>query len=73
VRLGHRGQLKGWQGGKSTNIIRRDLIRRDPNVDLMPVFASGNIAVNQVDNSSACGAPLKGAMGTPEIPFIIRH
>ena len=35
--------------------------------------ASGNVAVSQVDSSSACGAPLNGAMGTPEIPFISRH
>ena len=37
------------------------------------VSASGRVAVSQVDNSSACGAPLNGAIGTPEIPFIIRH
>ena len=37
------------------------------------VSASGRVAVSQVDNSSACGAPLNGAIGTPDIPFIIRH
>jgi hypothetical protein len=37
------------------------------------VSASGRVAVSQVHNSSACGAPLNGAIGTPEIPFIIRH
>ncbi len=34
---------------------------------------SGNRAVSQVDNSRACGAPPKGAVGTPEMPFIMRH
>src|ERR1043166_701832 len=37
------------------------------------VFASGNIAVSHADNSSACGAPLNGAIGTPEIPLINKH
>ena len=37
------------------------------------VLASGKRAVSQVESSSACGAPLKGAIGTPEMPFIIRH
>src|SRR5881394_807970 len=37
------------------------------------VFASGSMAVSQVDHSSACGAPLNGAIGTPEIPFINKH
>ena len=36
-------------------------------------LASGNLAVSQVDNSRACGAPLKGEVGTPEMPFIMRH
>ena len=35
--------------------------------------ASGSRAVSHVDSSSACGAPLNGEIGTPEIPFIIRH
>ena len=34
---------------------------------------AGTVAVSQVDSSSACGAPLKGAMGTPEIPFMTTH
>src|SRR5687768_7128282 len=37
------------------------------------VFASGSMAVSQVDNSSACGAPLNGAIATPEIPFTNKH
>ena len=36
-------------------------------------LASGNLAVSQVESSSAWGAPLKGAVGTPEMPFIMRH
>src|SRR4051812_48226930 len=35
--------------------------------------ASGSLAVSQVESSSACGAPLNGAMGTPEIPLTMRH
>ena len=35
--------------------------------------ASGSCAVSQVESSSACGAPLNGAIGTPEMPFISRH
>jgi len=34
---------------------------------------SGNVAVSQVESSSAWGAPLNGAMGTPLIPFTTRH
>ena len=34
---------------------------------------SGSVAVSHVDNSSACGAPLSGSMGTPLIPFTTRH
>jgi len=37
------------------------------------VSGSGKRPVSQVDSSSACGAPLNGAIGTPEMPFIIRH
>ena len=37
------------------------------------VPASGSVAVSQVDSSNACGAPLNGEIGTPEMPFIIRH
>jgi hypothetical protein len=36
-------------------------------------LASGNLAVSQVESSSAWGAPLKGEVGTPEMPFIMRH
>src|SRR5262245_3931396 len=36
-------------------------------------FASGSIAVSQVESSSAWGAPLNGAIGTPLTPFTIRH
>ena len=36
------------------------------------VSASGNCAVSQVESSSACGAPLNGEIGTPEMPFISR-
>src|SRR5687767_11741293 len=35
--------------------------------------ASGRHAVSQVESSSACGAPLKGEIGTPEMPFIMTH
>ena len=35
--------------------------------------ALGNRPVSQVESSSACGAPLNGLIGTPEMPFIIRH
>ncbi len=37
------------------------------------VSASGSVAVSHVDSSSACSAPPNGAIGTPEMPFIIRH
>src|SRR5579862_2891233 len=37
------------------------------------LFTSGSVAVSQVDNSSACGAPFRGAMGTPLMPLTIRH
>jgi hypothetical protein len=37
------------------------------------VSASGSCAVSHVESSSACGAPLNGEIGTPEMPFIIRH
>ena len=36
-------------------------------------LASGSFAVSHVESSNACGAPLKGAIGTPEMPFTIRH
>ena len=35
--------------------------------------AFGSVAVSQVESSSACGAPLKGEIGTPEMPFTSRH
>ena len=35
-------------------------------------FASGSVAVSQVESSSACGAPLNGAIGTPEMPLTMQ-
>jgi hypothetical protein len=37
------------------------------------VSASGSCAVSQVESSSACGAPPKGMIGTPEMPFMSKH
>ena len=37
------------------------------------VSASGSCAVSQVESSNACGAPSKGEIGTPEMPFMSRH
>ncbi|MGC4006852.1 MAG: hypothetical protein QM811_28480 [Pirellulales bacterium] len=40
---------------------------------LLRLSAFGRAAVNHVESSNACGAPLKGLVGTPETPLTSRH
>ena len=72
-RLGHGGQLERRKQGMGADIVGHDLVGGNGDVDAVRESASGKRPVSQVDNSSACGAPLNGEIGTPEMPFIMRH